>query len=107
VYRVTGRPSQAVRFEGGHPSPEDSLTDEESDEDEGQVVRYTARYPPQIESTKEEEESSEEEGEVSETEDADELVETGTTEFIRVFYSNDPILRLLEAVADSRNLLLP
>jgi hypothetical protein len=107
VYRVTGQPSQAVRFEGGHPSPEDSSTDEESDEDEGQVVRYPAGYPPQTESTEEEEESSDEEGEVSETEEVDVGRSPGVTEFARTFYADDPILRLLEAVADSRTLLLP
>lgn len=79
VCRTIGQPSQGIRFVEGHPSPEDSSTDVES---------------------------SDEEGEVSETEEA-ELEETGTTEFSRTFYSNDPILRLLEAVADSRNLLLP
>jgi hypothetical protein len=107
VYRVIGQPSQAVRFEGGHPSPEDSSTDEESDEDEGQVVRYTAGYPPQTESTEEEEESSDEEGEVSETEEVDVGRSPGVTEFARTFYADDPILRLLEAVADSRTLFLP
>jgi hypothetical protein len=107
VYRVIGQPSQAVRFDGGHPSPVDSSTDEDSDEDEGQVVRYTAGYPPQTESTEEEEESSDEEGEVSETEEVDVGRSPGVTEFARTFYADDPILRLLEAVADSRTLLLP
>ena len=103
VCRTIGQPSQAVRFEGGHPSPEDSSTDEESEQEseqeEGQVVRYSAGYPPQ------QEESSEEEGEASETESVNEPVEV--TEFTRTFYSDDPMLRLLEAVADSRPLLLP
>jgi hypothetical protein len=106
VCRTIGQPSQAARFVGGHPSPEDSSTEEESAEEEsepeqepGQVVRYPAGYPPQ------QEESSEEEGEVSETESINEPV--GVTEFTRTFYSDDPTLRLLEAVADSRPLLLP
>lgn len=76
----------------------------------GQVVRYSAGYPPQEESSEEDSEGegiSEEEGEVSDTEEPDELEDVGDTEFTRTFYSNDPILRLLEAVADSRNLLLP
>ena len=63
------------------------------------MVRYSAGYPPQRE------ESSEEEGEASETESVNEPVEV--TEFTRTFYSDDPMLRLLEAVADSRPLLLP
>jgi hypothetical protein len=63
------------------------------------VVRYSARYPPQ------QEESSEEEGEASKTESVDKLREV--TEFSRTFYSDDPMLRLLEAVANSRPLLLP
>jgi hypothetical protein len=103
VCRTIGQPSQAVRFEGGHPSPEDSSTDEESEQEseqeQEQVVRYSAGYPPQ------QEESSEEEGEASETESVNEPV--GVTEFTRTFYSDDPMLRLLEAVADSRPLLLP
>jgi hypothetical protein len=70
-----------------------------------QGVRYPAGYPPQEESTEEEEESSDEEGEVSETESVEEP--TGSTEFNRILYSNDPMLRLLEAVADSRSLVLP
>jgi hypothetical protein len=92
---------------GGHPSPEDSSTDEESDEDEGQVVRYTVGYPPQTESTEEEEESSDEEEEVSETEEVDVGRSPGVTEFVRTFYADDPILRLLKAVTDSRTLFLP
>jgi hypothetical protein len=32
---------------------------------------------------------------------------TGSTEFTRIFYNNDPTLRLLEAVTDSRPLILP
>jgi hypothetical protein len=31
----------------------------------------------------------------------------GSTEFSRTYYDNDPMLQLLQAVADSRNLLLP
>ena len=42
--------------------------------------------------------------EASETESVKESV--GVTEFTRTFYSDDPMLRLLEAVADSRPLLL-
>lgn len=106
VCRTIGQPSQAVRFVGGHPLPEDSSTGEESEQEESepeqeprQVVRYPAGYPPQ------QEESSEEEGEASETESVEEPV--GVTEFTRTFYSNDPTLRLLKAVADSRPLLLP
>lgn len=104
VCRTIGQPSAAERYVGGYPSPEDSSTEEESEEEEpeqepGQVVRYPAGYPPQ------QEESSEEEGEASETESVEETV--GVTEFTRTFYSNDPTLRLLEAVADSRPLLLP
>jgi len=103
VCRTIGPLSQGVRYEGGHPSPEDSETDEESEQEpeqeQGPVVRYPAGYPPQ------QEESSEEEGETSETESVNEPV--GVTEFARTFYSDDPMLRLLEAVADSRPLLLP
>lgn len=46
-----------------------------------------------------------EEGEASKTESVEETVEV--TEFTRTFYSNDLMLHLLEAVADSRPLLLP
>ncbi|KAM0706053.1 hypothetical protein Q7P35_007413 [Cladosporium inversicolor] len=60
--------------------------------------KYGSGYPPL------QEESSEEEGEASETESVEESV--GVTEFTRTFYSDDPMLRLLEAVADSRPLLL-
>jgi hypothetical protein len=63
------------------------------------VVRYPARYLPQ------QEESSEEEGEASKTESVNEPV--GVTEFACTFYSDDLMLRLLKAVADSRPLLLP
>ena len=106
VCRTIGQPIPKVRFVEGHPSPEDSSTEEESEQEEsepeqepGQVVRYPAGYPPQLE------ESSEEEGEASETEPVEETVEV--MEFTRTFYNNDPMLRLLEAVADSRPLLLP
>ena len=104
ICRTIGQPSQAVRFVGGQPSPEDSSTDEESEQEPeqetGQVVRYPAGYPPQ------QEESSDEEGEVSEAEEVDEGRSSGVTEFNRTFYADDPILRLLEEVADSRPLLL-
>jgi hypothetical protein len=63
------------------------------------VVRYPTGYLPQ------QEESSEEEGEASETESVNKLREA--TEFSCTFYSDDLMLRLLEAVTDSRPLLLP
>src|SRR6195952_346155 len=75
----------------------------------GQVVRYTAGYPPQEEST-EEEESSEEEGELVEISDAEsdgEVEESPTTEFSRTASSDDAILPLLELVWDAKGLVLP
>jgi hypothetical protein len=70
----------------------------------GQVVRYTAGYPPQGESSsEEEEESSEEEGELVENEDEPER----TTEFTRTADSNDAILPLLKLVWESKGLVLP
>jgi hypothetical protein len=85
ICRTIGQPIQGVRYEGGHPSPEDSSTDEESEEEsereEGQVVRYSVGYPPQ------QEDSSEEEGEASETESVNKPREV--MEFSRTFYSID------------------
>jgi hypothetical protein len=72
----------------------------------GQVVRYTAGYPPQEESSsEEEEESSEEEGEIIEANY--DLEEPETTEFTRTADSNDAILRLLQIVWESKGLVLP
>lgn len=74
----------------------------------GQVVRYTAGYPPQQDSTSEDEEgtSSEEEGEVSEIE-SDEPEEAGTLEFTRIADANDVIHRVLALVWESKSLIFP
>jgi hypothetical protein len=70
----------------------------------GQVVRYTAGYPPQEESLTEEE-SSEEEGEV--TGSNGEMEEPERFEFTRTADSNDAILPLLKIVWESKGLVLP
>jgi hypothetical protein len=100
VCRTIGQPSQTVRFDGGHPSPEDSSTDEESDQNEGQLIRYPAGYPPQ-------EESSEEDSSDEEAEGLDEGRNPGVVTFSRTFYADDPVLRIVEEVADSRRGFLP
>jgi hypothetical protein len=76
----------------------------------GQIVRYTAGYPPQEESSTEEGESSEEEGELrenSEPESPGELEECRTTEFTRVVPVDDAILPVLNMVWDAQGLILP
>jgi hypothetical protein len=76
----------------------------------GQIVRYTAGYPPQEESSTEEEESSEEEGELrenSEPESPGELEECHTTEFTRIVPVDDAILPVLNMVWDAKGLILP
>jgi hypothetical protein len=70
----------------------------------GQVVRYTAGYPPQEESSTEEE-SSGEEGEVTESDG--ELEEPEQFEFTRSADKDDAILRILTLVWESKNLVLP
>ncbi|TLD05658.1 Cytochrome P450 monooxygenase-like protein [Venturia nashicola] len=75
----------------------------------GQVVRYPAGYPPQQDSTSEdedEEDSSEEEGEVSEIESEEPEV-VGTTEFTRTADSNDVIHRVLAMTWESKSLVFP
>jgi hypothetical protein len=70
----------------------------------GQVVRYTAGYPPQEESSTEEE-SSEEEGEVTESDG--ELDEPELFEFAVQADRDDATLRILNLVWQSRYLVLP
>jgi hypothetical protein len=70
----------------------------------GQVVRYTAGYPPQEENSTEEE-SSEEEGEVTESDG--EMEEPEQFEFTRSADKDDAILRILTLVWESKNLVLP
>jgi hypothetical protein len=70
----------------------------------GQVVRYTAGYPPQEENSTEEE-SSEEEGEVTESDG--ELEEPEQFEFTRSADKDDAILRILTLVWESKHLVLP
>jgi hypothetical protein len=70
----------------------------------GQVVRYTAGYPPQEESSTEEE-SSEEGGEVTGSDG--EMEEPERFEFTRTADSNDAILPLLKLVWESKGLVLP
>lgn len=97
VCRTIGQLSQTVRFEGGHPSPDDSSTDEESEQEsepeEGQVVRYSAGYPVQQEQS--EEELSDKEPETAEL-----------AMFARQASSTDLILLLLTLIQDSKGLLL-
>jgi hypothetical protein len=74
-----------------------------------QVIRYPAGYPPQTDST-EEEESSEEEGELVEISDPEsdgEVEESPTTEFTRTVSCDDAILQVLELVWDAKGLILP
>jgi hypothetical protein len=70
----------------------------------GQVVRYTAGYPPQEESSTEEE-SSEEEGEIAESDG--EMEEPELFEFTRTADKDDAILRILTLVWESKNSFLP